>query len=197
MIGKEYQIQRSRFRVLSRWSLVLALIAVAQVCILSFLLINPRLGHYFVTTRNGDVIPVTPLSAPIVTDNYIENWAALQAQTAFTLDFVKYNQELSSLQPSFTARGWQQFTAALAKANITDQLKSEKLVSSAVVTSTPVITKKGVFNGAYSWTVKVPMLVSFVSASAHTKKNFDVTLILRRVPVMQAKHGIEIDYFMS
>ena len=193
----EYIGQRDRYRLLIKWSIIGCLVAAIQLLTLIFMLINPALGKFYVTTRNGDVIPVHPLSEPIVTDTYISSWAGMRAQSAFTLDFVKYGKEFGTLQPYFTDRGWQQFRNAINDANIVDSLQHEKMVVTSVVTSTPVIVKQGVLNGAYTWRVRVRLLVSFVSASANTKREVSALLVIRRVPVMDVKNGIQIDYFIT
>lgn len=193
----EYLGKRDRYRILMKWLTIAYFVAAIQIIVLIVMLINPALGKFYVTTRNGDVVPVQPLSAPIVTSKYISSWAGMRAQAAFTLDFVKYAKELDALQPYFTDRGWSQFHNAIVKANIVDSLQSEKMVVTSVVTSTPVILKQGVLDGAYSWRVKVPLLVSFVSASDNTKRNLTVTLVIHRVPVMDVKNGIQIDYFIA
>ena len=193
----EYIGQRNRYRMLVKWLTISAIVAAAQVAVLIFMLINPASGKFYVTTRNGDVLPVQPLSAPIVTDAYISSWAGMRVRSAFSLDFSKYGKELSQLQGSFTERGWAQFQSAVSKANIVKQLQNEKMIVTSVVTSTPVILKQGVLQGSYTWRVSVPLLVSFVSASADTKRQLNVTLLVRRVPVMDVKNGIQIDYFLA
>jgi intracellular multiplication protein IcmL len=188
---------RTKYRALIKWSILGGLVAAIQLIVLIFMLMHPSQGSYYVTTRNGDVIPVQPLSAPIVTDNYIESWAGMRARDAFTLDFLKYSKQLDSLQPSFTSDGWDAFQNAIKRAGVVAQLQSSKLVSTAVVTSTPTITKQGVLMGSYTWRVTVPLLVSFVTASSSAKKNMNIYMTIRRVPVMDVRSGIQIDYFVS
>jgi type IV secretory pathway component VirB8 len=193
----DYVERRTRYRMLIKLGIIASVIASIQVFVLIFMLMNPALGEFFVTTRNGEQIPVQPLSAPIVTDQYIQSWAGMRARAAFTLDFVKYASEFDSLKPSFTDAGWEQFQDAITNAQIVDQLQNSKMVVTSVVTTTPTITKQGVLMGSYTWRVKVPLLVSFVSASAQAKKQMNVFMTIRRVPVMNVKSGIQIDYFVT
>ena len=193
----DFTQHRDRFRRLTKMTTLFCWVGVIQAVILICLLMTPAVGKYFVTTRNGDVLPVQPLSAPMVTNTYLQTWAGKQVESAFSLNFVNYEDKLKALQPNFTATGWSHFQAALEQTNISQQMMKSKLTVSAVVQKTPVILQQGVLNGTYSWKVRVPLLVSFVSASAHLQRHFDVLMIIKRVPVMDAKHSIQIDLFST
>lgn len=193
----DFTEHRDRFRRLTKMTTLFCWVGVVQAVILICLLMTPAVGKYFVTTRNGDVLPVMPLSAPMVTDTYLQSWAGSQVESAFSLNFVNYADKLKALQPKFTATGWTHFQDALRQTNISQQMMQSKLTVSAVIQKTPVILQKGVLNGVYSWKVRVPLLVSFVSASAHLQRKFNVLLIIKRVPVMDARHSIQIDLFST
>lgn len=193
----DFSQHRDRFRRLTKMTTLLSWSGVIQAIILICLLMTPAVGKYFVTTRNGDLLPVIPLSAPMVTNDYLVSWAGRQAESAFSFNFVNYEQKLQTLQKNFTADGWSHFKDELQRTNISQQMISSKMTVSAVTQKTPVILQQGVLNGAYSWKVSVPLLVSFVSASAHLQRHFNVQMIIKRVPVMDAKHSIQISLFST
>ena len=61
----------------------------------------------------------------------------------------------------------------------------------------PVILKRGVLNGVYSWQVQMPMLVTYQSANMNVQQPVLVTMLIKRVNVLNNPAGIAIDQFVA
>jgi intracellular multiplication protein IcmL len=124
-------------------------------------------------------------------------WANTAAIAAYTYNFVNYRQELQSASDFFTPEGWAEFTGALRTSNNLNSVIEKKLVVSAVATGAPVILDQGVINGAYTWTVQMPMLVTYQSASQVARQNIVVKMVIQRISTLNSARGIGISSFVA
>ena len=158
---------------------------------------NPPLPKYFATSDDGRITPLHPLSAPVLSVNALTEWATRAATASYTFDFVNFRKSLQEASQFFTGTGWNSFENALVSSNNLKLVISKKLVTTAVAQGAPVILKRGVLNGAYSWQVQLPMLVTYQSASMNVKQPLLVTMLIRRVDVGNNPAGIAIEQFIA
>lgn len=164
--------------------------------LLIYLLTHPPEPKYFATSINGRITPLFPLDLPNQSDSAVLQWANQAAIAAFTYNFVNYREELQASSGFFTADGWTQFLNALQQSNNLDAVKAKKLIVSAVATRAPIILQKGLLNGAYSWRVQMPILVTYQSASEFSQQNNVVTMLITRVSTLNSPRGIGIAQFV-
>ena len=192
MNEQNYTYYRTNYRRILGLIIILVWVALGQVFVLSYLGLRVPQPDYYVTSDNGNTIPVQPLDRPIVSDKYVVEWSALAIRSAYNLDFVHWHDQLAKTAIYFTPEAFQRFKDALDASKVTEQLESSKLISSAVVTSSPVILNKGTLNGRYFWKIKMPLLVTYTSASSGSKSSLIVTLLVSRVPSLETPKGIQI-----
>jgi len=159
------------------------------------------LPQYFATTYDGKLIPLIPLSEPSLTDNALLQWAVEAASAAYTFNFVNYRKALQDVRIYFTKIGYQYFIKALKDSNNLDAVQNKKLVVSAVPTGAPLILKKGVFNdgsanGIYSWTVQLPMELTYRSATEQFKQNITLIMFITRMSTLESPSGVGISSFV-
>lgn len=164
--------------------------------VLVYLITHPPKPRYFATSVNGRITPLFPLNEPNQSDAAVLQWANQAAIAAFSYNFVNYHQELQAASGFFTGQGWKQFLDALQASNNLDAVKAKKLIVSAVATRAPIILRKGVLNGQYSWRVQMPVLVTYQSASEFSQQNNIVTMLIRRVSTLNSPRGIGISQFV-
>jgi intracellular multiplication protein IcmL len=143
------------------------------------------------------VTPLHSLSEPVLTSQYILEWASLAARKAFNLDFVHYEDQLAEAKPYFTPDGWDKFEAALKSSGLLESVTGKKLVMSAIVSGTPVVLNRAVIHGRFTWTMQLPVLVSFTSSSENRKEPLIITMNVQRVPSLEAPQGIQISDFQA
>ena len=183
---------RQRYHYVMIGIVLSSMLAVFLTILLVYFNIVRLKPNYYATTTSGDIIPLQTLSEPVVSDNYLTQWAALTTRAVFNLDFVHLQQNLEESKKYFTSGGWNSFIAALNKSGVSKLIRDKKLMTSAVITKTPVILNKSVIAARYSWLVQMPVLVTYTSASESVKKSLIATLMIRRVPVLGASQGIQI-----
>ncbi|WP_454783326.1 DotI/IcmL/TraM family protein [Legionella sp. WA2022007384] len=137
-----------------------------------------------------------PLTEPNQSDIAVATWANEAIVSAFSYNFVNYNEALQNLSVYFTTEGYKNFQQALDKSNNLEAVKAKRLIVSAVATRAPIILQKGLLNGVYSWRVQMPTLVTYQSSTEFSQQNNLVTILIVRVPTLNAPKGIAISQFV-
>lgn len=161
-----------------------------------YIVTNPPQPKYFATSIKGRLTPLSPLDMPNQSDSAILQWANQAAIAAFTYNFVNYQNELKNASRYFTRKGWGQFLGALKSSQSLIIVKERKLIVSAVATRAPIILKKDILNGRFSWRIQMPILVTYQSASEFQKKNIIVTILVKRVSTLETTRGVGISQFI-
>ncbi len=186
---------RNSYRKALSAAILLSTSAAALAGILVMMSMREPQPQYFASTTNGVVTKMYSLSEPILTSKFILEWASLATRKAFNLDFVHYEQQLDQAKPYFTPDGWEEFQKALKTSSLLGTVKGQKVVMSAIVSGTPVVLNRAVLHGRFTWTIQLPVLVSFSSTSENQKKHLVVTMNVQRVPTLDASQGVQISDF--
>ena len=162
-----------------------------------YIIKHPPPPQYFATTVNGRITPLIPLDQPNMPPSTLLQWANSAAIAAYTYNFVNYRQELQSASEYFTPDGWREFINALQGSNNLNSVITLKLVVSAVATGAPVILDQGIINGVYTWTVQMPMQITYQSASQVSRQSVVVKMIIERISTLNSARGIGISSFVA
>lgn len=196
MNDTSHNFMRVDFR---RMMSTLVVLMISAVCLLAtYVLLGFTQGtsKYYASTTTGEVIGLDALSTPVVTTEFIQQWAQTVARKAYTLNFLSYQQQLQDVRPYFSADGWSAFQAALAKVGLIDKIQQEKLYLSAVANGPVVVLNRYLSHGAYSWDVQLPMLVLYSSSSMQVKQQIYVGMTIKRVPELGTPQGIAVTQFV-
>ncbi|EKE01389.1 MAG: IcmL protein [uncultured bacterium] len=188
---------RDNYRRLVGALMVLLLVIVVLVGVVFYQIANRPEPRYFATTVDGRIMPLFPLSEPILTPGELLQWSHRAVIAAYTYNFVNYRDAMQQLQNQFTPNGWKYYEEALRTARTLEMVIAKKLVVSAVATGTPVILDQAVIDGRYSWKVQMPLLVTYQSPNEQTQQPMVVTLIISRVPTVDMPKGVAIVSFIS
>lgn len=139
------------------------------------------------------------LALPVKSMKDITSWASLIAVQLFSVDFFRFDKQINVLKPYFTDEGWAAMNEALDSSGWKKSIVNSKLSSTAVLYGAPIVTKHGVMNGAYTWVISFPLLVTYESASDKRQETRVFTLTVRRIPTDFKKDqaGIAIDSFKT
>jgi intracellular multiplication protein IcmL len=154
-------------------------------------------GEFYGSLPNQTAFILTPLKRPNVSTKALLSWATIAATATFTLDFVNYENNLKSLKDYFTESGYQNFLNALAETSTLKTIEEKKLVLSAVAIGTAVISQEYEKSGVHSWTVEVPITVTYISVSAEEKREKLISMTITQVPTHQASKGIGISKYVA
>jgi intracellular multiplication protein IcmL len=183
----------------------LSLIALLLLLILNVLLIagiaynltHPTPPEFFATTADGRIINVHPLSDPVVTDDFVLQWSADVARSAFDLDFVNYREELQRLTSNFTPSGWAWFLQQLKASNNLKTIQDLKMVSDAKITGAPQLLRKAVVGGHYAWEIQIPLLVTYQNQRRNITQTIMLTMVVLRMPVKDYPKRIAVNNFIA
>lgn len=163
--------------------------------------------NYYVNDVEGPVIQdvsskpqqtaAMPLPAKSVDD--IVDWSTMVAVQLFTLDFFNADAQINGTRSYFTDSGWAALTNALKGSGWLQTVVQKKLSVTSVLKDSAIVLKHGVLNGAYSWVINFPLLVSYESSSESRVETRIVTLTVRRISAdyERGQAGIAIDSFVT
>lgn len=188
---------RDNYRRLVGALIILLVIIVILISTVLYQIINRPDPKYFAVTTDGRIMPLYPLSEPMISPGDLLQWAHRAAIDAYTYNFVNYRDAMQTLQNQFTPDGWRYYEDALRTSRTLEMVIAKKLVVSAVATGTPVIVEQMVVSGRYSWKVQIPILVTYQSPNEQTQQSMIITMIISRVPTVDMPKGIAIVSFVS
>jgi len=188
---------RDNYRRLVSALLFLLVIIIISVGIIFYQITHRPEPRYFATTVDGRIMPLFPLSEPMLSPGELLQWAHGAAISAYTYNFVNYRDAMQQLQNQFTPDGWRYYEDALRVSRNLEMIIAKKLVVSAVATGTPIILDQAVIDGRYSWKVQIPLLISYQSPNEQTQKPLIVMMIVSRVPTVDMPKGIAIVSFIA
>lgn len=158
---------------------------------------HPPQPVYFPTNADGSIIDDYALSDPVKSDDYVLQWTSDQVRLAFSQDYVHYKAQFMDVQGSFTNSGWNDFFDAVKKSNNLTTLTTQKMVSSAEITTAPYIVKKLILSGHYAWNIKMSIAIKFEnSQNSPIIQTYDVNVVVLREPVVDYPDGIAINNFL-
>lgn len=153
---------------------------------------------YFGVKPDRSQFAIQSLDRPNLAPRVLTRWATLAATATFTIDFVHYEENLKNLRHYFTEEGYNFFLNALTESHAITDITEKKLVVSAIAVAPTIITSEGIGpNGKYTWEILVPILVSYLSASADVKQPKIVSLTVTQVPTEDAPTGIGISRYTT
>jgi len=176
--------------------IVSILLNVFAIFSLFYIYTNPPSPVYFPTSSSGRITPLIPLDQPNMTDTEILQWANLAIIAANSFNYVNYRSELQAASEFFTAEGWDSFISAIKSSNNLQAVISNKFVVSAMATQAPTIIERGVYNGRYSWRIRMPILVTYQSQTIASIPVV-VNMLITRVSTLNSPKGIGIAQFVS
>lgn len=151
---------------------------------------------YFATQTDGSLVEIQPLDKPLVNEDMLLTWATRAAVSAYSFNFLDWQNDLQNVQQYFTSTGFQNFVEALQNSGNLDTVVAKRLVVQATVVDVPRIVQQGLIKGRYAWKIQIPMLVKYISANEELKQPILVTLLVARVPTTQKAQGIAIAQFV-
>lgn len=164
---------------------------------LTYLVFTPAPARFIVTSADGRIIPVEPLSAAVKSTPQILAWANMAATKINSYDFVNFRQQLQEASNYFSTNGWLGYREQLKKVGNVKYVVDNRLVVTAVATGAPVIEEQGLINGVYTWKVTLPLLIKYAGASITRNIPQTVTMLVQRVDIANNPQGIGISSYRT
>lgn len=164
------------------------------VCVLSFLLIRGDIIKYFAVTPELRIMELVPLNEPTVTDAGLRDWVADTVAQTLSLNFLKWREQLGSVRGNYTNECFTQIVQNMEESGNLKYVTSKRLSCAAIMDSPPIIIRRGILNGVFTWDLQVPVTVSYES-SARVENVTHSTAFIRVSRVASTRHprGIAIE----
>lgn len=144
------------------------------------------------STNDGRLVPVIPLDKPYVSDARVLGYVDECARQVFSHDFLHWRTTLQNSKTCFTEKGGDAVEEALAP--WVKDIAERELTMSVSMADTPVIAKRGDFNGTFAWRVQAPIsLFRRGTKMSDVPRPFILQVVVRRVGLDQNPRGIAID----
>jgi intracellular multiplication protein IcmL len=196
VVRNEYY--RDGFRTMQKISLLQAIIILGLIAAMIFVIqVHQPKNRYFATTEDGRLVPMIALNEPNLSNSALLSWTAQAATEVWTFGFHDYKRRLQEASSNFTRRGWASFTQALERSRIIEMVKQNQFVVTAAPRSAPVVISEGVQNGRYTWTVELPLKLTYQAGSKTRSDNLRVRLKIVRVPKLESPNGIGINQWIA
>jgi hypothetical protein len=183
-------LRRSQLANLACGATALVLLVVC----LALLLFRPR-PVYFALDQDMQLLPMTPLSEPLVNDAALEAWLAAAVTDAFNMDFVNWRQRLANARQYFSDGAFEGYLASLDTEAHIKVLTQYKAIMHAIPASPPLIVQRGVVGapGVMTWDLQLELIVNYeTSAKRIASQKVDVACRVQRMPTTEYPAGIAI-----
>jgi hypothetical protein len=147
---------------------------------------------FFSVTESGALLEEAPLDKPNIDENVLLNWVAEAMMTVNTYNFVNYASAIEAAEAYFSKEGYATYKQFIERSGIVRNLVEKKLVLKATPLDSPHVVLGKVFAGRYMWKVKIPMRFRYQSVRFENYGEFEITLIVMRVPTRESSNGILI-----
>ncbi len=141
---------------------------------------------------------LTPLIHHLFSRESLLLWVEEAVGDIYTFNGINYQQKFNQLLANdFTAAGADSFRKALDDSQLLNQVTTQQLNLTGIVSGQPVILDEGPLMGTYSWKIQMPVLLTFESASAINTKQVIVTVLVDTVPSTESPKEVLISQFWS
>lgn len=172
--------------------LAISVVALATALIIAIVFVTRTHREVIAATTDGRLIPVIPLDQPYVSDARVLGYVDECARAVFSHDFLHWRTTLQGSKACFTEKGGDAVEEALAP--WVKDIVDRELTMSVSLADTPVIAKRGEFNGAFAWRVQAPIsLFRRGTKVSDVPRPFVLQVVVRRVALDQNPRGIAID----
>jgi intracellular multiplication protein IcmL len=184
-----------------RTVIALTFFLIGVMVIIFWRLQHPEEPRYFqVSVEQGkeQLVSLESFDGRILSRQTLLLWVQEIVGSIYTFNAITYQKTFDSvLTNNFTSDGASAFRQVLNNSQLLEQVTTQQLNLTGVVSGQPVILEQGLLLGKYSWKVQMPVLLTFESANQITTKNIIVTVLIVNVPTRTSPQAVAIQNFWS
>ncbi len=162
---------------------------------------NPEEPRYFqVKLEQGQkqFTPLQALNGRLFSRQDLLMWVQEVVGNVYTFNAITYKQKFDYLLANdFTSDGASSFRQTLADSQLVNQVITQQVNLTGLVSGQPVILQEGSLMGQYTWKVQMPVLLTFENANQVSTKRILVTVLIVNVPTQQSPQAVAIKEFWS
>ncbi len=188
-------------RVFFRAVIAATIVIIGLMIALFWRIRNPEEPRYFqIQLEQGkkQFIPLQPLYGRIFSREDLLLWVQEVVGNIYTFNAITYQQKFDYiLANDFTSDGASSFRKTLADSQLLNQVITQQLNLTGLVSGQPVILQQGSLMGQYTWKVQMPVLLTFENANQVSTKRIIVTVLIVNVPTRESPQAIAIQELWS
>ncbi len=153
--------------------------------------------RYLMTEPTGKLLPEIPLDQRHASDEDVLKWTMDAVTRLYTFDLANHRRQFQAAQRVMTPIGWDGYQRALRESGNFVAVVENKYVTTAAPSGPARILSQGLMadsfgNVRWSWTIEVPILVTYQSSKQRTSQDLITTVNLIRVPAYVNYTGAQI-----
>lgn len=188
-----HETYQKAFRVAALGNVIMAVATVASIAMAWQAVSSKPEPRYFATREDGGIIPLVAVSSPFLNDGQVTNFAVEAVTRALTMDFKNWREDLSEASDYFQRPdGWNNFLSAIESSGTLDFVRDRRLISNAVANGATIVDEGVDARGRYSWTVQVPLQVTFESANERSTEEMLAEVVVSRLPTWESSKAVGI-----
>lgn len=155
--------------------------------------IHKKESKYF-ATNGGMITEIHPTDEPAYSADQVMDFANRTMIKSLSLNFVNYENQLTSVRGDFTAEGYVSFRKALTDSGLLKDISDKRLNVKLSTTPGTLITE-GLIRGTktYAWQYRIPVTVQLVGqAQDYRPQPYDLMVQVRRVKEDEDPRGIQV-----
>ncbi len=178
---------------MSRIVFVMGIITLVSLSLGLWSLISKPAPIYFAARQDGGILPLIPVSDPLLSNGQVTNFAVGAVTHALTLDFANWRSDLTTASKYFEKPdGWNAFLDAVESSGMLRYIREHRLVSTVVANGATIIGS-GIDNEKrFSWKVQIPLNMTYESASEVSRDSLLAEVVVSRLPTWQAPEAVGI-----
>lgn len=186
-------LQRSQ-----KTTLALAIgLVVGLVLIAALLLIRPK-PVYFGMTEEMQLLPMTPLSEPLMNDAALKAWLAGAITDSFNMDFLNWREQLGNARQYFSKEAFNGFALALDSEGHLDLLQQRRAIMHVVPAGAPILVNSGLLRGVMTWDFEMPVILNYETSSQRiASQRINVHARVQRVSTTEYTRGVAITQIVT
>jgi intracellular multiplication protein IcmL len=162
---------------------------------------NPEEPRYFqvkIDQGQKQFTPLQALNGRLFSRQDLLMWVQEVVGNVYTFNAITYKQKFDYLLANdFTSDGASSFRQTLDDSQLLNQVITQQVNLTGLVSGQPVILQQGSLMGQYTWKVQMPVLLTFENANQKSTKRILVTVLIVNVPTQQSPQAIAIKEFWS
>ena len=174
-------------------TLIMSAVTALSVVVASYALLKQPEPIYFAARQDGGILPLVPVSSPYLSDGEVTNFAVQAVTRALTFDFANWRSSLTDAAAYFERPGgWNDFLDALDSSGMLAYIREHRLVSTVVANGAAIIDSGLDSRRRFSWTVQIPLNITYESASELSRDQRLAELVVSRLPTWEAPEAVGI-----
>lgn len=184
---------RNALKKSQKTNIILSLVLVISLVLnCALALIRPK-PVFFGMTEEMRLLPMTPLSEPLMNDAALKAWFAAAVTDSFNMDFLNWRDRLSNSRQYFSKDAFADFATALDSEGHLSLLTQYRALMHVVPVGVPIIVNSGKLKGVLTWEFEMPVLLNYETSKQRlTSQRIIVKARVQRVSTTEYTRGVAI-----